>query len=121
MSRVVAFLDDGVIKNLKESYKESNKTLSKIVSELVDIGYRVKQHHETQKLNPQEEKKAKLIDKHTEYLLRIMAINADIYRCVRNEKSKYKEDNIDNVLSIIATNTQSFINGKLGKNQYQDN
>ena len=117
MSRTVVFLDDGVIKNLKELYKDTDKTLSKIISELVDIGYRVRQHHEEQKLNPQEEKKAELVDKHTEYLLRIMAIATDVYRCVRNEKSKYKEDNVNSVLDVIATNTQSFINGKLGKNQ----
>ncbi|CAL7959126.1 conserved hypothetical protein [Gammaproteobacteria bacterium] len=116
MSRTVVFLDDNVIKNLKELYKDSNKTLSKIIAELVDIGYKVKQHHEVQKLNPQAEKKAELIDKHTEYLLRTMTIAADTYRCVRNEKSKYKEENADSALSIIAANIQSYINGTLGKN-----
>ncbi|EKE01243.1 MAG: hypothetical protein ACD_21C00187G0005 [uncultured bacterium] len=117
MPRVVAFLDDGVIKNLKELYKNSDKSLSKIISELVDIGYRVKQHHEVQKVDLQEEKKAELTDKHTEYLLRTMAVVADTYRCVRNEKSKYKEEDIDNVLDTIISNTQSYINGKLGKNR----
>lgn len=43
-----------------------------------------------------------------------MAIVADIYRCVRNDKSKYSEESVDDVLTTIASNTQNFINRKLG-------
>ncbi|CAL7962357.1 conserved hypothetical protein [Gammaproteobacteria bacterium] len=117
MSRVVAFLDDDVIKNLKELYKDSDKTLSKIIVDLVDIGYRVKRHHEEQKTNPQEAKKAELVDKHTEYLMRTMAVVADIYRCVRNEGSKYKEKDVEQALNVIASNIQGYIDGQLGKSQ----
>ncbi len=46
-----------------------------------------------------------------------MAITTDILRCVRNGKSKYKEDNIDNVLVTIATNTQNFINSEFKESQ----
>ena len=115
MSRITVFLDDNVVENLKELYKDSSKSLSKIVAELVDIGYRVKQHH--QKANLQEIKKAELVDKHTEYLLRTMSIAADIYRCIRNDKSKYKEANAENALNAITSNAQCYINGQLGKNQ----
>ena len=114
MPRVVSFLDDEVINNLKELYKDSDRPLSRIISELVNIGYKVKQHHESHS-DQQEEKKAELVDKHTEYLLKIMAITTDVYRHVRNEKSKYAEDSVDGVLTTINNNTQNFINRKLGK------
>ena len=84
-----------------------NKPLSHIISELIDIGYRVKQHHDTYS-SQQENKKAELIDKHTEYLLKIMAITTDIYRCVCNEKSKYNENTINEVLATISAKTHKF-------------
>jgi len=110
MPRIVAFLDDEVINNLKALYKNSDKSLSRIVSELVDIGYKVKLYHEKQP--DQQAEKPLLPNKHTEYLLRIMAIATDILRCIRNGKSKYKEVAIDDVLVTIATNTQNFINSE---------
>jgi len=112
MPRVVSFLNDEIMKNIKELYKDSDKSLSRIISELVDIGYKVKQHHETQQTDPIEKRKAELKDKHTEYLLRIMAVTTDIYRCIRNEKSKYNEELIDEVLDTIVTNARIFINGQ---------
>ena len=113
MPRVISFLNDEVIKNIKGLYKDSDKSLSKIIAELVDIGYKIRQHHEAQQSDPQEKKKTELADKHTEYLLRIMAVVADTYRCVRSERSKYNDGSSDEVLNTIATNVQSFINGKL--------
>ncbi|MEI8055201.1 MAG: hypothetical protein WCH10_04285 [bacterium] len=114
MPKVATFLDDAVVNNLKELCNNSDKSLSKTIAELVDIGYKVKLYHEKQQLNPE---KPLLPNKHTEYLLRIMAIATDIYRCARNGKSKYKEDSIDDVLVTIATNTQNFINSEFKENQ----
>lgn len=114
MQRIVSYLEDEVIDNMKKLYKDSNISISKMASELMDIGYKVKLHHET---HPElhEEKKIALIDKHTEYLLKIMAIATDIYRCVRNDKSKYEEDTIDAVLNTIHARTRNFINKELGR------
>jgi len=116
MPKVTSFLDESVINNLKKLSANSNKSLSKIIAELVDIGYKVKLYHEKQQANQQIEKPF-LPDKHTEYLLRIMAVAADIYRCVRNEKTKYKEDNINDVLTTIATNAKNFISIEFKDNQ----
>lgn len=110
MPRVISFLDDEVINNLKELSKNTNKTLSKTIAELVSIGYKVKLYHEKQQPDQQQAGSLTLPNKHTEYLLRIMAVVADIYRCVRNGKSKYKEDDVNDVLVTIATNAQNFIN-----------
>ena len=112
MQRIVSYLDDDVIENIKKLYKNSDISISKMASELMDIGYKVKLHHESHS-GLQEEKKTALIDKHTEYLLKIMAISTDAYRCVRNEKSKYTEGAVDEVLTTIHTRTQNFINKKL--------
>lgn len=114
-TRIVSYLDDAFLKNIHELYKGSDKPISHMVSELIDIGYRVKQHHELHSDQQEEGKKAELVDKHTEYLLKIMYIVADVYRCVRNEKSKYTEESIDDALTTIAAKTQNFINRKLGR------
>jgi len=113
-TRIVSYLDDKLLKSINELCKNSERPLSHIISELIDIGYRVKQHHDTHS-NHQEDKKSELVDKHTEYLLKIMAITIDSYRCVRNDKSKYTEGSIEEVLAKISSNTQNFINRKLGE------
>ncbi len=112
MQRIVSYLEDDVIENIKKLYKNSDISISKMASELMDIGYKVKLHHESHS-SLYEERKAALIDKHTEYLLKIMAISTDIYRCIRNEKSKYTEKTFDEVLTTIHNRTQDFINRKL--------
>ncbi len=111
-TRIVSYVDDELLKSLNKLCENSKTPLSHIISELIDIGCRVKQHHDTHP-DQQKNKKAELVDKHTEYLLKIMAIAIDIYRCVRNEKSKYTEETIEGALAKISTNTQGFINRKL--------
>ena len=115
MQKVSASLSTSMVVNLKELSKSSGKSLSQIISELIEIGCKVKQYQEAQKSNPQEEKRAELVGKHTEYLLRIMAITADCYRCIRNEKSKYPEEDINDVFNTIVTNAKKLIDGYLNK------
>lgn len=113
MPKLQTFVNDNLLKNLKEMSKQQGKSLSKFVSELIEIGYNFKQLH-GEKLNKEEEKRAELIAKHSEYLLRIIAITSDIYRCVRNEKTKYKEKDIDDVLSTMNDTVRTYINGYIG-------
>ncbi|CAL7962057.1 conserved hypothetical protein [Gammaproteobacteria bacterium] len=113
-TRVVSYVDDEILKSLNGLCENNDKPLSQIISELIDIGYRVKQHHEAHSDQREEDKKAELVDNHTEYLLKIMAITTDTYRCVRNEKSKYDDDSFDSVLTTINNKAQNFINRKLG-------
>ena len=120
-NRITSYVDDEVLKSLQELHnKNPNKSLSQLSSELIDIGYRVKMHHEAHSdqqdhQNQRNDQKSELAENHTEYLLKIMAIVADVYRCVRNEKSKYKEDPFEDVLAKITANAQKFINRKSGK------
>jgi len=113
MPKLQTFVNDVLLKNLKEMSKQQGKSLSKFVSELIEIGYNFKQLH-GDKSNKEDEKRAELIAKHSEYLLRIMAITSDIYRCVRNEKTKYKEKDIDDALSTMNDTVRTYINGYIG-------
>ena len=115
MRRIVSYLEDDVAEDIKKLYKNSNISISKMASELMDIGYKVKLHHESQSQSGLQEEKIALIDKHTEYLLKIMAITSDIYRCIRNDKSKYNENTVDKALATIHARTQNFINRKLAE------
>ena len=117
MSRVITYLDDTTMQNLKEVSKNSGKTVSKIAAELIKIGYDIKHNKEVHKLSHEEEKKQELVDKHTEYLLKILSIIGDTYRCVRNEKSKYGEENIDDVIKTITNINRKYIDGFLGKSE----
>ena len=110
MQRIVSYLEDDVVKNLRDLSKETDKSMSKIISEVIDIGYKVKLHHDINRPSLQEEKKAELKEKHTEYLLRILSIVADIYRCNRNDKSKYEAENANEALETISSNVINFIN-----------
>ena len=115
MARAVVFLDQDLVSNIEKLYEGSDKTLSKIIVELARIGYKVKQHHESQGCILKGAKESNLEDRHTEYLLRIMAMVADTYRCVHNEKSKYKEENIETVLNKIACRAQDYIDEQLNR------
>lgn len=110
MPRVVVFLKESAIKDLKKLAKNSNKSLSNTISELVDIGYQIKQYQDTEPQTPPKNKKTDLSNKHSEYLLlKTLAITADIYRCVRNENSKYEKATANDALKVIDINTRDFI------------
>lgn len=117
MPRIITYLSDELIQNLKEISTNSGKSISKITAELIETGYKIKHNKDVYKLNLEDEKKKELVDKHTEYLLRIMSIVGDIYRCVRNEKSKYEEENVDDAIKTIIESNIKYIEGYLGKDQ----
>lgn len=109
MSRVVVFLKDNTVQELKELSKNNNKSLSGTISDLIDIGHKIKQHQNNHTQELHEGKKDYFYGKHIEYLLKTMAIASDIYRCVRNEQSKYDEITTDDALNRIDINTANFI------------
>jgi len=114
MPKISTFVNDNFLKNLREMGKQQGKSLSKIASELIEIGYKVKQLQDG-KSNKEEEKRAELVAKHTEYLLRMLTILSDIYRCTRNEKSTQAGEKVDDILSAIKDSVQSYISGYIGK------
>ena len=117
MPKISTFLNDAEIHNLREISKKSGKSISKISAELIEIGYKIRHHQETQKLSLQDKNKQELIDRHTEYLLRLLAITTDIYRCIRNDKSQYEEDNIPEVIKTIKADIAKEIEVFLNRTQ----
>ena len=111
MARIITYLDKETIKNLEKLAEKSGDSLSKTTSDLIEIGYKVRSYQDNQESNEMVQRKESLEEKHTEYLLKIMAVVNDIYRCVRNDKSKYSEENIADVLDKINSNINNFIKG----------
>lgn len=115
MPRIVTFLNDETIQNLKEAGDNSGKSISKIVAELIEIGYNIKYNKDIHVASLQDKKKQELVDKHTEYLLRILTITKDMYRCTRNENSQYEEDDASDALKTIKTDIAKEIKQYLSK------
>ena len=115
MPRVVTFLDDETIQNLKEIGDESGKSISKITSELIEIGYNIKYNKDIHVASLQDKRKQELVDKHTEYLLRILTITKDMYRCTRNENSQYEEEDTSGALKTIKADIAEEIKQYLSK------
>jgi 5'-deoxynucleotidase YfbR-like HD superfamily hydrolase len=115
MPRVTILLSNDMIKNLKKINESSGKSISKTSAELIETGYKLKHWQESQKLSSYEKNKQKLADKHTLYLLKIMSIVGDTYRCVRNEKSRYDEEDVNDVFNIITNYNCKYIEEYLNK------
>lgn len=117
MPRLVAYLNDNLMQQVKDMAQKNKSTISKTVVELIKTGYKVKQLQDDKNNDKEAEKMEKLIAKHTEYLLRILATTTDVLRCVHNDQSKYKDNNIDEISEIIADKMREYINGYIGINQ----
>jgi len=115
MTKVTTFLNDDTLLNLKELCKNTGKSLSKIIAELVETGYQIEQNHDTEKAITHDEKNTELALKHTELLLRILNINAEILRKVYNEPSKCTGKTVDLKLVEIKAHIQKSVEAKLNK------
>jgi hypothetical protein len=116
MPRVVTYLSENNINDLKNLSKDLDIPLSKTIADAIDIGYKIKKYQKEQQTNPLESRKEELVSNHTEYLLQIMAVVNDIYRCVRNDKSKYDEKSFEEVFAKISSNIRKVIN-KVSENE----
>lgn len=101
MPKIVTFLSEDIAKNLKELSKNSGKPLSKITSELVEIGYQINQNKGIEKLKLPDEIWAEFNSKSMEYLLRILNIDSEILRKLNNEPSKCPGKNTELKLAEI--------------------
>jgi hypothetical protein len=101
MPKISTFLNEDMIQNLKEIGNDSGKSISKIIAELIEIGYNIKYNKDIHAASLQDTKKQELVDKHTEYLLRILTIVQDTYLCARNENSQYEEEDASDALKTI--------------------
>ncbi|EKD45252.1 MAG: hypothetical protein ACD_69C00365G0001 [uncultured bacterium] len=115
MLKITTFLNEDTVLNLKELCKNTGKSLSKTIAELVEAGYQIKHNDDTEKTITHDEKNTELALKHTEFLLRILNINTEILRKVYNEPSKCTEKTVDLKLDEIKTHVQKLVEAKLGK------
>lgn len=106
MPKVITFLNDNTVQNLKELSKISGKSLSKVTSELIEIGYQTKQQQEAQKLNLHDDKNTNISLKHMEYFLRILNIDSEILRKLYKEPSHCTGTTSDSILAEIKTHAQ---------------
>lgn len=110
MSRIITYLNKKMLEDIHDLSKNSKKSVFETAAELIEIGYNLKKHKETQIMDKAQTKMEELVSRHTQYLLRIMATSYDVLRCVRNEKSKYSEKTTEEAIKKIETNTIEFIN-----------
>lgn len=115
MPQINTSLPENLIKELQKIAKKTNKSFSKTVCDIVELGLKI--YEKQGDLQNQEElrKKQELEEKHTEYLLRISAYCIDILRCVINEKSKYSGKNMDEIMELVKNNVQEQINRYIEK------
>ena len=109
MPKINAYLNADMIKNLKSIQETSGEPLSKIVADLIISGYRVMQLKKEHETNEKQNKIPELETRTIEYILRILAITTDTYRCVRNEKSRHDAKNFDEAIDKITNNVLSLI------------
>ena len=117
MPRLVTFVDNELLKNLQQMAKDRDINVSKMASKLIETGYKVEQLQRGKSGENEAKKMEELRDKHSEYLLRILATTADILRCVHNDKSKYIDKDPEVVITKITENMQEYVRGFIGKDQ----
>lgn len=96
---------------LKEMAKTKKESLSKIASQMIEIGLRIEKNRN--KIGEETNNNIEELEaKHTEYLLRILGITSDILRCVNKPTdTRYGHKEAGEELNAITNNIQSYIDG----------
>ena len=81
-----------------------------MAADLIEVGYNAEYNKDREGDCQHTSEPPELVDKHTEYLLKIMALVSDIYRCTRNSKSKYHEKDCESDIRKIESNIRQFFN-----------
>lgn len=100
MPKVETFLNEATTLYLKKISKNSGKSLSKIVSDLVEDGCRITHSREEKKLSTD------LDPKSLEYFLRILNINSEILRKLYHEPSNCTKKTANEILAEIKAHAQ---------------
>ena len=120
MQKMSVFIDEETNNKLKELKIKSGKSLSRIASDFVKLGCFPIVNKEQLKQNIFDKNISSLESKHTEYLVKILHIILDVYRCTRNEKSRYpaatSDDAVKQISSIVTAYIQGFNESSDNKN-----
>jgi viroplasmin and RNaseH domain-containing protein len=113
MPQISTTITDDLIKNLQNIAKNSRKSFSKVTSDMIELGLETYEN----KQNKAAQNTSDLTDKHSEYLLRLLNINAEILKKTYGIKSQYKTDNPTLILQKIEDNVKAFIEKYLKNKQ----
>jgi len=109
MPKLQTFVTQPMLENLKTMSEKSGKPLSKISAELIEIGFQVQQLQEDNKAKPEKDVVKEMLHKHSEYLLRIIAVTSDILFCTHNNKSKHPDKTAKDALLIMKEYIRTYL------------
>jgi hypothetical protein len=118
MPKAYCYLNQKTIDQLETIKRdEEHDSASQTMKEMIELGIKVYLHNkENPGLGEEEkrrlEKEEELNRQHTTHLLRLLAINADIFRCIY-DKNKLPEgtENAEDHIATIKKKVDNFIEG----------
>lgn len=115
MPKLTTFLSPKVLSEITLIAEKEQKNKSKIACELIELGLKLRNSdHSTSE--SQAQRKAELEAKHTEYLLRLIAICSNIMKFTYDpDKNKLNREQVENELELIRSRAQGFIDGRLSE------
>ena len=112
MPQINATITPELAEKLQKIAQKTNKSFSKIVSDMAESGLKVYEKQHDYKSQKAQTRARELEAKHSEYLLRLININSEILRKLYNEKPKYEADNTNELLNVIKKNVQKYATEK---------
>jgi hypothetical protein len=118
MPKAYCYINQKIIDQL-ESIKqdEGHDSSSQTMKEMIELGIKVYLHNKNNlAMNEDEkrrlEKEAELNREHTTNLLRLLAVSADIFRCVFDKnKLQDNSNNAEEHIALIKTKVDNFVEG----------
>lgn len=116
MPRLTTFVDKTTEKQVKDNAEQEGVSVSVYTASLIKLALKIKQLQGDENKQNEEEKKAELEEKHTEFLLKILGLQAEVLRCVYDSsKVKNKTGDVESNINRIDEKAKEFIHQFLGK------
>lgn len=112
MKKISIYLKDSLEKQLKKEAEKEEVSLSEYSKQLIELGLKIRsiQRDETR------EKKEELMDKTPEYLIRLLNICSEMFRCIYDQdKVARPADTPNDALDSIKNTTIAYLDGFLEK------
>ena len=111
MQRIAIFLEEELGNDIRNRAKDHSISVSECAVSLIKLGLKVKALQEKSGEGEAEiEAKDPFLEKHSEYLLRILNICSEILRCTHDPKrAHYQNEKPDDVLEQIKDRIQNTI------------
>ncbi len=112
MKKISIYLKEETEKQLRKEAAGLDVSLSECAGQLIELGLKIKSMKNDEKRRKEEE----LMEKTPEYLLRLINICSEVFRCTYdNEKVSIPAENSEQVLESIRNRVTSYIDGYTGK------